>query len=639
MSNARYLEIDSYFRNRNEWPESSDFVVPISQTGRKGPVDAVDPVSKAAPATTWVANAFTANGAGATLLLTVLAAAPGTASGTTTFILSAVAGRMQPIDNYYVAAMLVSAAPASRLRIIESKFLGTDGTNDRMQLTVKGSDAIPLGTAVTIEDPTDMAAPLGLNPLIFVPDGSLGPNAYPGFVIHNQTLNQTRPIKNYFSFTHLLSLDTSGSATSTASSGPISAPWLNSHTYSIRKEIPLVCTSLDYDGGVGNPITHTAFNLSPVDSRPNLTGAFLEVEYTREPATGTAAIAASFSSTSVQLAVGSSPVDDFYIGSTIRISTGVTAGQIQTITAYNGGTRTITVSPGFTAPPGVGVLYQIIIPQTSRRIVKYVDYRDSVIGATIDSVNFPASASDIPGFYNNLYIKIGTNLRLIQSYTIIRNSIGFITARTATVFTPFTAVPAAGTPFTITSGIVDPGFPFSLSGADALTPGSSTAQNICLLQFSNDNMNPFVYTGSLVSQQDLVCYEVELLNLVLPNSELAVYKGALIAFYPYVYVELRNVDASGGGLKNIIYSNNPSSTSMLFRAAIDDVPNPINSTFIKIDGDGAVQTIKFKPNDNLHFSVHMPNGELFRTTLPENYSPHEPNPRNQISAYFSLKRV
>jgi len=640
MSNARYLEIDSHFRNRNEWPESSDFVVPISQTGRKGPIDAVDPVSKAAPVTTWVANAFSAIGAGATLPLNILAAAPGTASGTTTFILSANIGRMQPIDNYYVAAILVrSSAPASRLRIVDSKFLGTDGSNkDRMQVTVKGSEAIPLGTALSIEDPTNMAAPLGLNPLIFVPDGSLGPNAYPGFVIHNQTLNQTRPIKNYFYFTHQLSLDTSGSATSTVSSGPISAPWLNSHTYSIRKEIPLVCTSLDYDGGVGNPLTRTSFNLSPADSRPNLTGAFLEVGYTRVPATGTANLTASFSSTSVQLAVGSSPVNDFYIGSTIRLSSGVASGQIQTITAYNGGTRTITVSPGFTASPGA-VSYQIIIPQTSRRIVKYVDYRDSVIGATIDSVNFPASASDIPGFYNNIYIKIGTNLRLIHSYTIIRNSIGIITTRTATVFTPFTGVPAVGTTFTITSGVVDPGFPFSISGADALTPGSSTAQNICLLQFSNDNMNPFVYTGSLVSQQELVCYEVELLNLVLPNSELAVDKGAFIAFYPYVYVELRNVDASGGGLKNIIYSNNPSSTSMLFRAAIDDVPNPINSTFIKIDGDGAVQTIKFKPNDNLHFSVHMPNGELFRTTLTENYSPHEPNPRNQISAYFSLKRV
>ena len=78
---------------------------------------------------------------------------------------------------------------------------------------------------------------------------------------------------------------------------------------------------------------------------------------------------------------------------------------------------------------------------------------------------------------------------------------------------------------------------------------------------------------------------------------------------------------------------------MLFRAAIDDVPNPVNSTFIKIDGDGAVQTIKFKPNDNLRFSVHMSNGEIYKTVLDEHFSPHMPNPFAQISAYFSLKRV
>jgi hypothetical protein len=100
-----------------------------------------------------------------------------------------------------------------------------------------------------------------------------------------------------------------------------------------------------------------------------------------------------------------------------------------------------------------------------------------------------------------------------------------------------------------------------------------------------------------------------------------------------------NVDSSGGHLKNIIYSNNPNATNMLFRAAIDDVPNPLNSTFIKIDSDGAVQTIKFKPNDNLLFSVRMPSGEIYETVEPEAYSPCVPNPKIQISALFSLKRL
>lgn len=626
MSNARYLEIDSTYRNRNEWPDAGDFVVPISQTGRKGPLDAVDPISDSAAETTWVANAFTANAAGAVINLTVLALAPGTATGTTTLIVSAPPGEIQTLSNYYSFAILTFAGPpALRLRVASTRFLGTDGTVDRMQVTVTGAVSIPLGSAVTIEDPSDLTAVL--NPLLFVPAGKIAPNSYPGTVVHNQTLNQTRPTEEYFAFTHLIKLDTSGSAIATDTSGPVTG-WLLSHTYAIRPLPAMLCTTLD-GLAIPNPTTHTAFNLALADSRPNLNGSFLEVEYAREPATGTAALAAVASNTTVNLAAAASQVDDFYIGCTIRISASATvAGQIQTITAYTGATRTAVVAPGFTGLPAAGDTYQIICPQTSRRIVKYVDYRDAAVGGTLTSIDFPASASDSSGFYNNLYIRVGADLRLIQNYVVTRNGAGNIISRTATVFIAFAAVPVLGTLFTITSGMVDPPFPFSLA-----------QQPVCLLQFSRDNLNPFVYTGSLVSQQDVVCYEIELLNLVLPNATLAVAGGGLISFYPYVYVQIRNIDASGGGLKNVIYSNNPHATNMLFRAAIDDVPNPVNSTFIKIDGDGAVQTIKFKPNDNLRFSVHMSNGEIYKTTLVEGFSPHMPNPFAQISALFSIKRV
>jgi hypothetical protein len=143
----------------------------------------------------------------------------------------------------------------------------------------------------------------------------------------------------------------------------------------------------------------------------------------------------------------------------------------------------------------------------------------------------------------------------------------------------------------------------------------------------------------LVSQSQVVCYEIELLNLILPNRELAVGRGGRIAFYPYVYVELRNVSSSGGAGPGSIYSNNPNSTKMLFRAAVDDTPTPLISPFIKIDGDGMVQTVKFKPNDNLRFSVRMPDGDVFAVTEPETFGPSRPNERIQISAMFSIKRL
>ena len=78
---------------------------------------------------------------------------------------------------------------------------------------------------------------------------------------------------------------------------------------------------------------------------------------------------------------------------------------------------------------------------------------------------------------------------------------------------------------------------------------------------------------------------------------------------------------------------------MLFRAVVDDIPNPLITPFIKIDGDGMVQTIKFKPNDSFRFGVYLPNGELFDTIIPEFFSPSRPNDIKQISALFSIKRL
>jgi hypothetical protein len=179
--------------------------------------------------------------------------------------------------------------------------------------------------------------------------------------------------------------------------------------------------------------------------------------------------------------------------------------------------------------------------------------------------------------------------------------------------------------------------PYSLTLDSPLPFTPTNSSYFEILQFSRDNVVPFTYTGSTVSQQQMVCYEIELIDLVLPNITLK--SGGRIAFYPYVYVELQNISGANSGNTNILYSNNPNATRMLFRAPIDDIPNPILSPFIKIDGDGAVQTIKFKPNDSFRFAVYLPNGELFETLLSENFSPLPPNMFIQISAEFSMKRL
>lgn len=682
MSNARYLEVDSTYRNREEWPEAGEFVIPISQTGRKGPEDAVDPVSEAAPEVTWVADAFDVVTRGSSLsnvapaLLQVAAIPPpvgaASANGQLALILTCTAGHMQFANNYYRNAVLETVpgggAVSQRSRILSTHYigLGVVGVNvvDRMELTLVTPVAVVVGTPVAILDPTDLTTTT--DPLLFVPTGKMAPNAYPDTQIHNITLNESRRVAGYSAATHLLRPDTTTSSLSTATSGP-TVGWETFHTYAIRPVRTGWCGQLDIVGWnpPAGPFINTkrSFNLPITATRPgeSLVGSFLEVRYMRDsggavpppPAvTLTNQFTAVFSTTQMQLAVGSNPNDDFYVGCQIRLSGALPppSGQRRIITSYTGASRTIIVEPAFTVAPTPGIdNYQIICggvqepadstscSQEARRIVKYVDYRSTSLAVTANTISFPPTASNVDDYYTGLFIKVDNpgapsfvNLRMITRYTVTRNGLGTVVSRIATVGRPFDPpfLPAATPNFTITSGVVNGPFTFSL-----------VDQDVCILPFSHDNLNPFVYTGSLTSQQDVVCYEVELLNLVLPNQTLAVAGGGFISYYPYVYVQLMNVDASGGHLKNIIYSNNPSATNMLFRAAVDDVPNPLTSTFIKIDGDGAVQTIKFKPNDNLLFSVHMPDGEVFRTIEPETYSPCEPNPKAQISAYFSLKRV
>lgn len=169
------------------------------------------------------------------------------------------------------------------------------------------------------------------------------------------------------------------------------------------------------------------------------------------------------------------------------------------------------------------------------------------------------------------------------------------------------------------------------------TPPDTGGWNFEVLQFSRDNVVPFCYSGNIFSQQESACYEIELLNLIIPNQTLK--SGGLTSFYPHLYVELTNISTTSAGTKCVMYSNNPHSNKMLFRATIDDIADPIESPFVKVDGDGMVQTVKFKINDNLKFGVYLPNGELLKTVEEDNFSPSEPNPFIQISAIFSIKRL
>jgi len=164
----------------------------------------------------------------------------------------------------------------------------------------------------------------------------------------------------------------------------------------------------------------------------------------------------------------------------------------------------------------------------------------------------------------------------------------------------------------------------------------TTGDTINIISFSYDNFSPLLYNGTITSQNQTVCYEVMLVSLILPNVTLST--GSRIAFYPYLYVELTNASAPSGMSQNIIYSNNPESGRALFIISVTDVVQPGNSDFVKLLGRMR-QTVKFRPNDSLRFSVYLSDGTLFTPIKSDLYSPYEPDMRLQINALFSIRRL
>lgn len=497
MSNNRYLEFDSTYRNRNEWPLASEFQIPISQSGRKGQLDALDPVCVSTPIMVWTSHFLDKSVApnlslGGILLFNNVPIYISNTSDNQTFVIqSDHYEALQQLENYYVG-LVITALPSTsafKRRITGYKYLYSNGVNDFGLITIASSfpDSITTGADFIIKDPTITNTDV---PYFFVPAGRIQKNAYTGYLLYNETQKEYRKIKDYDSITHMISLNIEGS-TST-STGPISG-WADTDNYSIRKQPPYLNN-----------------NFTPVVGGTTVNSVVINT-------------------------LGSTP-NNFY---------------------KNYSVRTIPGSNHYSYVNNIPTNSATANPTNEERIIN-----------------------------NSVYTASGTTTTLSLSNSL-------------------SAIPTL----------------------------------VEILPFSYDNFNPFIYTGSMVSQQDMVCYEVELLNLILPNDVLAVGEGGRIAFYPYVYVQISNVSSSNGRLSNIIYSNNPNAVRAIFRVPIDDVINPLISAFIKVDGDGMVQTIKFKPNDNLYFSVFLANGELYQTIIPENYAPSPPNPICQISASFSIRRL
>jgi len=669
MEPIQYLEITSSRRNRNTDPLPSSFEAPISQSGQKLGLNALDPVCLSTSELQWKSNTFNARQSATNpneLLVqveNVTISGSGTqtignSSSTYSLIVNTITtpatsgrGSLHTISNYYVGAVAGvgdgKTVSTDRRRIIEYKYLG----NDKAQMIFESpftSTITPGTTQLYIVDPSTVDAITYAYPYLFVPNSRNIPNVYNNYRIYNVTRRQSRSILSYDYIYHLIEINTQETNVSTPTTGPITG-WTTQDVYCLRKEDPLPLVSIFTDIS-NNATTFSSFNLILSDANSilnyidNIPGSFLEIEMAQD--VGALILQVPSNATQVTLRAGSNPDDGYYNGSFIRMLSGPAAGQITNIFNYNGTTKLATLDPGFTTSPNAGDAYDLSLNQESRKITKYVDYRDNATGGSLTTVNFPInnSVNRDPvyknGYYNNLFIRVGIDIRTIVNYEVILNP---LTLRPESAIVqidpsfPFGAPVVSGTPFTITSGTVT-------SGTESFTH-SISVQPATILPFSYDNLAPLNNSqsnnGNFVGQT----YQAELLNLILPNQILNSGFGGLISYYQYVYVTLENTVGSGLNAQNNIISNNPRSTSTTFRATIDDISHPNTSTFVKIDGDGMSQIITFSPQHPIKFSVYMSNGsnpnrkEFFKVKIEDFYSPSPPNPIVQISAMFALRQV
>jgi hypothetical protein len=616
MSNTRNLEICSEYRNRNLYPYASQFDIEISQSGTKDKINAVDPISEAAPLLvfnqSFVNNGYWINpisgeyvyhvnnyidcitgkvkiydspdisntSSNLTLVLTV--------DGITVEpVPDTIYNIFRPTDFYNGAVLEIILSNNNKIYRRIFKYEKINDTNAIVTLETPFGDSVVNDNVFNICNPSDNSFTPDGYTKIYIPYGSNADNFYINYYITSyppecnidNTYVDSNSLKiiSYDGLTHLATLNGKFNDTYWPNIDPN-----NNSVFALRKELPcnqgilLNTTSQEFPNGIYGE-TYTSFYIC---SNVNYTGDFLRIP-------------------------------EFYDNLDVN-------------------------------PPYYNGIRKIIKYQTP---LNFKGNDTSDIKTIIVYTNTFSTFSSTPGYYNGLFIRAisitGEEVRIISNYRIeySQNLGKYILYFDLNMDLTFTPIDCS---FIICGGIIDCPFKkyiLDINGKPSYENQLINDQCYEILCFNRDNAVPFNYTGSMVSQQEEVCYEIELLDLVLPNRILVTGRGSRITFYPYVYVELSNVSSPGAGQRGILYSNNPNSNRMLFRCPIDDIPNPIISPFIKIDGDGAVQTIKFKINDNLRFSVRLPNGELLITDIPEYYSPLPPNPINQISAYFSLKRL
>ena len=223
---TKYLELNSNYRNRNQYPNPASFSVPISQTGLNNQYNAVDPVSDAYPICVFrmADENLTTN----TDNLSALGNGPSIAifnnplstSSVSKFMVRMIARPIKYFKNYFVGASIYPNDPndpntITASRIIEwiyiSTIVATGNINIDIYSIAVDSPVPPwvVNNMIRVNIGPLSIRPAGSPSQLFIPGAPNIINLYQGYYILNQTVNrnpQFTRIVNFDKETHLAKL-------------------------------------------------------------------------------------------------------------------------------------------------------------------------------------------------------------------------------------------------------------------------------------------------------------------------------------------------------------------------------------------------------------------------------------------------
>ena len=283
-----------------------------------------------------------------------------------------------------------------------------------------------------------------------------------------------------------------------------------------------------------------------------------------------------------------STIPNFYINNYLQIGT-----EFQTITVYNPLTLTATVANPYSAAPGAGVTFYVrqAIPVFSSVLVA---------GSNKNVLNLGPTASSIDGAYNGYYVYFRSGANITVSRLIVQYN------------------------GTTKLAILGKALPNPVAIGDVFD----------ILQYSEDNFSPLIYSGTIGFNQP-VCYSIELLYLTIPNQPLSSGYGGSLDNYPFLYLYLYNEGNSHAD--HALYTNNPNTQSALFKIPLGLTLR--GETFFTLKDAKMIQVVKFKPDQALHFRLVLPDGSPIIFTATDTLSPNAPNPLIQISGTFAIRRI